>query len=162
MLAARTLHTATFSSKFLDLRASLWLKVFEARLNFATIPNCYSTNTMSPRSAGRTRRILKLLHLNFLLRTTMPECFLHLRKFLGGQSCKLFRAGLTRRQQCRDEASSFLSDDITMRLGHFCDQSMSPQQSQPTSHRRHLTTLFFFVAGRQGRDGNADHDCETH
>src|SRR5918996_4915341 len=81
------------------------------------------------------------------LRTTMLESFLHLRKFSGSQSCELFRAGLARGQQRRDDVSSFFSDGITMRLRHFCDQAMRPQQPQSTSHRRHLSALFFFVPG---------------
>src|SRR5258705_5327849 len=72
----------------------------------------------------------------------MLESFLPLRKFLSGQFCELFGAGLACGQQCRQYVVSFFRHDIPMGLGHFHNQAVGSQQSQAPSHRRHLLTLF--------------------
>ena len=77
----------------------------------------------------------------------MLKSFLCLRKFLGGQGSELFRTGLARCQQRRDDPSSFVGHDITMGLGYFGDQTVRPQQPQLSSHCGHLTTLLPFVLG---------------
>ena len=73
------------------------------------------------------------------------KSFLHLRKFLGGQSRKF--SGLARRQQRGNDTSSFFRHDVTMGLGHFGDQTVRTQQHQPPSHRRHLLTFAASVLG---------------
>src|SRR5437879_2198180 len=79
------------------------------------------------------------------LRITMLLNFLRLRKFLSGQSCKLFCAGLARSQQSRDHFASFFRHNIAMGLRDFGNEAVSPQQSQPSSHGCHLPALFCFV-----------------
>jgi len=64
---------------------------------------------------------------NFLfcdLCTTIRNSFLRLRKFLGGQSRELFRAGLARGQKRGDDPSAFFRHHITMSLRHFGDQTV--------------------------------------
>ncbi len=81
------------------------------------------------------------------LRTTMLNNCLRLRKLLSGQGREFCRAGLARGQHCCNHVSSFFRHDITMSLGHFGNQTMGAQQSEPPSHRCHLPALLFSVLG---------------
>src|SRR5438105_3538876 len=69
------------------------------------------------------------------------------RKFLGRQSRKFLRTGLARRQQRCHHVSSLFRHHVTMSLGHFHNQAVCSQQSQTSSHRRHLLTLFSAILG---------------
>jgi len=78
----------------------------------------------------------------------MHKSFRSLRKFLGGQGSELFGAGLASGQQGRDDASSFLGDDIAMGFGNLDDQSVSSEQEQAAPNRRGLTSPFFVILSR--------------
>src|SRR5215471_12063887 len=72
---------------------------------------------------------------------------LHSRKSLGGQLRELFCTGLTRGQQRCHHVSSFFGYDVTMGLGHFHNQAVGSQQSEASSHRRHLLMVFSPILG---------------
>src|SRR5439155_12220433 len=93
------------------------------------------------KSKSEISQILCVLCITMLLNS------LRSRKFLGRQSRKFLRTGLARRQQRCHHVSSLFRHHVTMSLGHFHNQAVCSQQSQTSSHRRHLLTLFSAILG---------------